>query len=414
MGVKMINFITHGGKIFLEYSSSYEPADWVDEKMRTSGEVTFRRTFTVTEGNRVPLESVHVVDLASSNAEDDEEEKRYSRQFEVGSYDDEYFSIDKDVLGIKRDLLISRSFELDTGIFVANREISIVRRIDDLTESQIIVGGSREGAIPEEHFRDLLIAFPSTTELKRYAQVRVHRVLADYLQTKSDPQEKLEKYLAKRPIKPKYKIEILKNYELRKFVFIRDEVREMLAQPDAYRERDWQNKIIEFVLLIFPKYIAVLDELRIKDFYFKPGRTVNRRIDLALVDANGNIDVIEIKKPVEDNLISSSQYRENYTPRRELSGSVMQVEKYIFHLNKWGRSGEEEITKARSKNLPSGLAVKITNPKGIIILGRDKEFTAEQKFDFEIIKRKYGNVIDIMTYDDLLRRLDNIIAMMSR
>jgi len=35
---------------------------------------------------------------------------------------------------------------------------------------------------------------------------------------------------------------------------------------------------------------------------------------------------------------------------------------------------------------------------------------ASQQLDLEIIKRKYANMIDILTYDDLLRRLDNIIA----
>ncbi len=50
----------------------------------------------------------------------------------------------------------------------------------------------------------------------------------------------------------------------------------------------------------------------------------------------------------------------------------------------------------------------------MIILGRDVDFAADQKFDFEIIKRKYANVIDIMTYDDLLRRLDNIISMIQK
>lgn len=29
---------------------------------------------------------------------------------------------------------------------------------------------------------------------------------------------------------------------------------------------------------------------------------------------------------------------------------------------------------------------------------------------FEVIKRKYANMMDIMTYDDLLRRLKRIIA----
>ncbi len=50
----------------------------------------------------------------------------------------------------------------------------------------------------------------------------------------------------------------------------------------------------------------------------------------------------------------------------------------------------------------------------MLILGRDIDFFGEQEFDFEIIKRKYANIVDVMTYDDLLRRLDNIIAMIEK
>jgi hypothetical protein len=51
-----------------------------------------------------------------------------------------------------------------------------------------------------------------------------------------------------------------------------------------------------------------------------------------------------------------------------------------------------------------------------IILGRDRKsdgsaaIDQNQLFDLELIKRKYANMMDIITYDDLLRRLDNIIA----
>lgn len=106
--------------------------------------------------------------------------------------------------------------------------------------------------------------------------------------------------------------------------------------------------------------------------------------------------------------------RRTFTPRLELAGSVMQAEKYLFHLSKWGQAGELEIFKKRKNELPPGIEMKITNPKALILLGRDNDFSGEQRFDFEIIRRKYANMIDFMTYDDLLRRLKNIIAMMKR
>jgi hypothetical protein len=31
------------------------------------------------------------------------------------------------------------------------------------------------------------------------------------------------------------------------------------------------------------------------------------------------------------------QYRNNHIPLRELSGAVMQIEKYIYYLNRWGK-----------------------------------------------------------------------------
>ena len=38
-------------------------------------------------------------------------------------------------------------------------------------------------------------------------------------------------------------------------------------------------------------------------------------------------------------------------------------------------------------------------------MGRDNDLTSAQKNDFEVIRRKYRNVLEIMTYDDMLRRL---------
>jgi hypothetical protein len=231
----------------------------------------------------------------------------------------------------------------------------------------------------------------------------------------SDPQQKMDQYLnKKRTIQPVSRVEFIKDYEIKKFEYVRDELNKMLVDADLYAEKDWQKIVAEFLLLIFPKYLLVLENVHIRDFYSDPERPKDRYIDLVLVDANGTVDIVEIKKPSQSNVLASSRYRDNYTPTRELSGAVMQAEKYIFHLTKWGRAGEQELFEKRQAELPPNFQVKITNPKAIVLLGRDKDFTHDQKFDFEIIKRKYSNIVDIMTYDDLLRRLDNIIAMLKR
>lgn len=83
----------------------------------------------------------------------------------------------------------------------------------------------------------------------------------------------------------------------------------------------------------------------------------------------------------------------------------MQIEKYIYNLNRWGQKGERFLTEKYKNSLPSNFKLRITNPNGIVIMGRDEELNLEQHQDFEVIKRKYKNVVDIITYDGLIRRL---------
>ena len=98
----------------------------------------------------------------------------------------------------------------------------------------------------------------------------------------------------------------------------------------------------------------------------------------------------------------------------------MQAEKYLFHLSKGGIAMETKITEKFEDRLPSGLEVRITNPKALLILGRDRRsdgtaaLSPAQIADLEIIKRKYANMIDIITYDDLIRRLEAIIESLRR
>ena len=156
---------------------------------------------------------------------------------------------------------------------------------------------------------------------------------------------------------------------------------------------------------IVSKYIKALQGVPVRDTY----RNTTRQIDLMLIDASGNIDIVEIKQPFDKCIITNSQYRDNYIPLRELSGTVMQIEKYVFYLNKWGRKGEDRLTTRYKAGLPPDFSIKITNPGGIVIMGRDNNLTQAQRQDFEVVKRKYKNIIDIITYDDLLRRLDFIV-----
>lgn len=403
---KTIQFISEQDRLLLKYQpSDIRDPRLVGHKLETEGQVTIRKIF-----------SFERADLVGKVESEEDYEFEYTFLFGVG--EGAYFRVKRQILGLKHDLLLVKEMKLSDKTFIATRDISIFGRIDALIDEPIILGGEADGAIPPEAFDELLANFPTTTEMNHYARARVTGVLKDYLGTMSDAQTKLDSYLnQKKTIRNRSKIDFIKDYEPKKFEYVRDELSAMLleveANPRAYKEDDWQRQIAEFILLIFPKYVALLEKVHIKDFYPKGCKIQTKReIDLMLVNANGTVDVIEIKRPESHQLLSKKPgSRGNYTPNGELSEAVMQVEKYLFHLSKWGRTGERAIQEKRKAELPADFEIRVTNPKAMLILGRDKDFTVDQLFDFEIIKRKYANIVDIMTYDDLLRRLDNIIAM---
>lgn len=329
------------------------------------------------------------------------------------------------MLGLDNDVLIvAEGLKLERKVFVAERNISIFGRIARLKQNAapIVVGGDREGSIPLEAFRELLEQFPNSIEVDRYAAARVETILGEFFDGAKSARESYESYLDRRKtgagVRALRQDELLRA-EIDKFIYLRETLSSWLAKATSYSEKEWQKMVANVILLLFPKYVAVLENVRIADFYSAPGKRKNRFIDLCVVDANGNIDVIEIKKPFDDVLLGRGLYRGNSVPTKELSGTIMQAEKYLFHLSKWGVEGERELNARHAASLPSGLQIRVTNPKALLLLGRDRRpdgkaaLTDGQSFDLEVIKRKYANMMDIVTYDDLLRRLDRIVASLS-
>lgn len=344
----------------------------------------------------------------------------YVYRFRFGTFVDGYVKIPARVLDIKNDLLISRDVTLKRAIFAAERHVSIFGRLSELLEHSdpIVIGGERPEAIPRDVFEELIKKFPNTYELDRYADARVHTILSEYLDGMKDARGRYETYLNKKKTSltstTKLDLSVLGKLEIEKYVLIRDMINDALATKQDLSEGEWQQLMLSFLLLLFPKYIKVLENITIHDYYSDPTKKTNRYIDIGLVDANGNLDVIEVKKPFDDKILRKSLYRDNSIPTSELSGCIMQAEKYLFHLSKWGVKGEETLTKKYAAELPTGMKIRISNPKAIIIVGRDQiggaEMTGSQLLDFEVIKRKYANMMDIVTYDDLLRRLNNTIV----
>ncbi|MFT3976845.1 MAG: DUF4263 domain-containing protein [Sphingomonas bacterium] len=407
----MVRFEVNDRAVILEYEPDFNSPAWVLRQLQTHQEVTVSKAFTFTSGD--------LLDGPTERADGGIDE--FPFRFRFAARRNGYFQIPGRILDIPNDVLIDEQHWLERKTFVAERNVGIFRRIAKVKgdSEPIIIGGELDGNIPLATFSELLNRFPNSGEIDRYASARVETIIGEFFDGMRSAREKYENYLSRRkssvsdaPLPQ----ETLLQAEINKFIYLSEVIIDWLRQADAYSERDWQRMILKIILLLFPKYVAVLENVEIPDYYTTPGRVTRRFIDICLIDAGGNIDVIEIKKPFDNVLLGKTLYRDNNVPTRELSGSIMQAEKYLFHLSKWGVAGEHELTKRYEAQLPRAMTIRVTNPKAMILLGRDRlpsgqlALTDRQLFDLEVIKRKYANMMDIMSYDDLLRRLDNIIA----
>ena len=397
----MVKFEVIEDQIIFTYSySDYINNDWVREALKNDGEVNYKSTF------HFIVEDLYNEDLFEDKKLDSEMMSMLDADYPPVSFvfakkSGEYFKVQKSILSDVRDIFFHKDIKLVLEYFVAETRISLFSQIIDLTSEDIYVGGESANALPIEEFEGLVKEFPTTYEKNLYAQARIASVIKNYFETTVDSEKKFQKYINKKASKKGKQLnKIFQEYEIKKYTTILEKLKEMLNSEDSYNENQWQNEILEIILLLYPKYI-----LSFTGVYMTIDSKRRRFLDFMLVDSNGNIDVIEIKKPFESSIMTSHFYRSNYIPHKDLTGTVMQLEKYIYHLNRWGVAGEKKLNEKYSTELPDGLTIKITNPKGFIISGRENNLCAEQKSDFEVVKRKYKNVIDIITYDDLLQRL---------
>lgn len=392
-----ISFQKHGRVLHLVYEPQNDDT-WIHEKFKRQEELLLKGTFHLTQSDLVP-------------GSEEEDSGTPSFHFQIATEKDGYYVFDSEILALDYPLLIHKSANITRKWFTAERKVSIFQVLSDLEPSRIVIGGSEQDAIPIEEYERLIVRFPTDIELRKYVRARVGAVIREYADTKIDPERAYRRYVEKRLQRQPRQIQrAFIDIDHKKFSVTLARLERILATEESFSESAWQKEILQIILLLNPKYIRAIEKVAIRDLDAHKAR----ELDIMLVDVSGNIDLIEIKKPFDRAVITAGRYRDNFIPMRELSGSVMQIEKYIYYLNRWGQTGEEVLTERYKADFPSDFKLRITNPSGLIIMGRDHNLSVEQRHDFEVVKRKYRNVVDIITYDDLIRRLRFLLEQLAK
>ncbi|CAJ5421630.1 Uncharacterised protein [Burkholderia pseudomallei] len=411
MRTPAIEFKPSGNQLQLIYRP-HDGTQWVYRKFKDGDGITVKGTFRLTRQILVSDDIDEWNEVNGWEPRTDPDEFDFDvggedrMDFIIASAKGKYFWFNPEVLAIGVPVLLYRQAKPTWKWFCAEKRTSILGVIAQLKMSRIVIGGPEPDAIPVAEFEKLIAQFPTAHELKRYVIARISGVVREYTDAEVDGEEQLRRTVARR-VKgmPRDLAAPFREADLRKFEYLLAHLKMMLSKSNEYKETHWQAEIVKIICLLNPKYIEALTGVRVKDF----DSGSYRILDILLLDASGNIDVVEIKQPFGEAMVTPRRYRKNHVPMRELSGAVMQVEKYLLHLTRWGKRGEEELTKRYASRLPPGFKVRVVNPCGLIIMGRDADMTPDQRDDFEVARRHYKHIADIVTYDDLLRRLEAVL-----
>lgn len=376
--------------LICEYTPFTLNTSFIFDKISQDGSYTLKRTFSI------------------SNDEILEKKEEYIK-FIVGEKEDCYYHLNNKVLGIEHNIFIHEDMKTNISSFIAHENISIMKKIDNIIDEDLYIGGE-SGNLPESVFEELIKKFPNKRELYLYSNMRIGVLIQDYLLTKKENHINYENYMSNKNrntiIKKNKDIVIEKKIaenEYLKYQYIKEKLVKMLENEKFYLEKDWQKEIANILTLIFPMYQLVVDEVMIETDEGK------KRPDFVFIDVNGNIDIAEIKKSYNIPIMTKTKYRNNYVASKELTGTLMQIEKYIYHLTRTAKKSEEIIKKKVFNQTQEAVDIYIRNPRGMIILGRSDKLNVEQLRDFEILRRKYKHVADIISYDDLVHRLDSLL-----
>lgn len=165
-------------------------------------------------------------------------------------------------------------------------------------------------------------------------------------------------------------------------------------------ESTWQDYLKDNILHIQQGYIAFIEKANI-------GIIDTKFPDFLLVTHDGYLDILEIKTPFTE-LLLKDKSRNNYYWTAELSKAISQVENYIDEV-----SGLRDKVRNEIKD-KYGIELRVVRPRGVILAGNTAQFGGNKKIsdDFRLLNQGLKN-ITVVTYDELLIRLQNYIAVLT-
>ncbi|HTH93284.1 MAG TPA: Shedu immune nuclease family protein [Candidatus Paceibacterota bacterium] len=161
------------------------------------------------------------------------------------------------------------------------------------------------------------------------------------------------------------------------------------------KESEWTTFLIENLFVIDSKYIYAVPEINLT-------LGGNRRVDFGLIDSDGYLDIFEIKRP-NTKIFETQPDHGNYFWHEQAVQAIVQAEKYLYSATRKGSQLVEDLQRERGVELP----FKVIRPRAFLLMGSSSQFkNVNMVDDFQVLRRSQKN-IEIILYDDLLKRIQN-------
>jgi len=187
-------------------------------------------------------------------------------------------------------------------------------------------------------------------------------------------------------------------FNLKKLRKLADELQKRVESDGS--DSSWQDYLKQNILSIQPGYIELIPKATTGDLEASCP-------DFFLITYDGYLDFLEIKNPFTD-LLSYDEDNKRYFWSTEIAEAVAKMENYLQVLSNFG----DELR----KNIKNGLGIEfhVIKPRGIIFAGHSRQLVDNKQMrdDFEQLNQTLKN-LSVVTYDDLLMRLQNHITVLT-
>lgn len=103
--------------------------------------------------------------------------------FSLGKIEGDFIEMNQDVVGTNHKFFFSSVIKFNHKMFIANPNVSVLEKIDQVVDGDIYIGGVKGDNynIPYERYKDLIEAFPNSSELTKYVHRRIATLVKEFV-----------------------------------------------------------------------------------------------------------------------------------------------------------------------------------------------------------------------------------------